>query len=131
MTNSNSGALLAEFADQVGPNLIATGIVTDSGKLECYIVKNQDGKKYDVERSASIFAMIVNIFNVTLAEIYEKKEEVDEVLVTTESNYFLVRIIQPRNLWHGITFKKDTDIHLIRQLMKHYKFLFLSTSSQI
>jgi len=121
---NNLQDILKKFSSEIGETMIATGIVNIDGGLEAYVASDQLGEGYNVQRSASIFAMIVNVLNKTLCEIYEAKEDVDEVLVTTQNSYFIVKMIETEKYFHGATFTFETDINHIRQTMKNYKSLF-------
>lgn len=117
--------LLEKFSSEVGEALIATGIVNLNGGLEAYMAHEIQGKDYNVQRTASIFAMIVNILNKTLDEIYLKQEIVDEVLVTTQKTHFLAKILAHDKYYHGITFTSGADVNIVRKLMENYKPLFV------
>ena len=119
--NKNVQDQLNKFAADVGDTLIATGVVDFDGGLEAYVAHDVQGKDYNVQRSASLFAMIVNILNKVLDEVYEKKEFVDEVLVTTKDSYFLVRMIEKEKHYHGITFSATENIDRIRELTDKYR----------
>jgi hypothetical protein len=119
----NLQELLKKFSSEVGDTLIATGIVNIDGGLEGYAANEVRGKTYNIQRSATIFAMIVNILNNTLNEIYEGKDEVDEVLVTSKKSYFLVRMIEAEKYFQGVTFTIDGDLNHVRQIMQNYKSL--------
>ena len=114
--------LLKKFSSEIGSTLIATGIVNIDGGLEAYTASNTLGKGYKLQRSASIFAMIVNILNKTLCEIYEGREEaVEEMLVTSKKSCFIVTMIEPDKYFHGATFTIETEIDKVREVIKKYK----------
>jgi hypothetical protein len=117
--------LLKKFSSEIGPTLIATGIVNIDGGLEAYSASDTLGKGYKLQRSASIFAMIVNILNKTLCEIYEGQEEaVEEMLVTSKKSCFIVTMIESDNYFHGATFTIEGDIDKVREVIKKYKAEF-------
>ena len=116
--------ILKAFSAEVEENLIATGIVSIDGKLGEYEAHTARGRTYNVERSASIFAMIVNILDKTLIEVYEGKEDVGEVLVTTKKSFYIFRAIGKGAYYHGATFISGTDMERVRKVMKKYEPLF-------
>lgn len=116
--------LLENFSSEAGSALIATGIVNLDGGLEAYVAHEIQGKDYNVQRSATIFAMIVNILNKTLDEVYLKQEFVNEILVSAANTYFLVNMVIEEKYFHGITFSSAANIDNIRSLMNKYKPLF-------
>ncbi len=117
--------ILKNFSAEVEATLIATGIVSIDGKLEVYDAHSVRGGTYNVERSASIFAMIVNILDKTLIEVYEGKEDVAEVLVTTKKSFYIFRAIGNGAHFQGATFTIDTDVNQVREIMKKYEPLFV------
>ena len=118
-------AVLEKFSSEVEETLIATGIVSIDGKLEAYYAHSSRGGAYNVERSASIFAMVVNLLDKTLVEVYEGKENVAEVLVTTGKSFYIFRAIGQGDYFQGATFTNDADVNRIRELLKKFEPVFL------
>lgn len=118
-------AVLEKFSSEVEDSLIATGIVSIDGKLEAYHAHGDRGRDYNVERPASVFAMIVNILDKTLIEVYEGEEDVDEVLVTTAKSFYIFRAMGKGDFYHGATFTARTDIDQVRKRMQDYEPLFV------
>ena len=117
--------VLKGFSSEVEANLIATGIVSIDGKLEAYDAHGARGGTYNVERSASIFAMVVNLLDKTLIEVYEGQENVDEIVVTTKKSFYMFRAIGKGDYYQGATFTIETDVNQVRDVMKKYESLFL------
>jgi hypothetical protein len=114
--------LLDKFASEASDALIATAIVSNDGTAEVY--KIQEGHDYNVKRSAAILAVIQNVLNNTLCELYDGIENVTEMLATTKKGYFLYREIGNGEYFHGVTFKSESDVASMRQLMEKYAALF-------
>lgn len=117
---------LEKFASEVEDALIATGIVNNDGTLQAYVTHGDRGTNYNVERSASIFAMMVNVLNNTLCDIYNGIENVRELKATTKNSCFLFRLIENGRYFHGVTFTSGGDSKAIRQLMEKYEGDFIS-----
>ena len=122
-------AVLEKFSSDVEETLIATGIVSIDGKLESYDAHSTRGSGYNVERSASIFAMVVNLLDKTLVEVYEGKEQVGEVLVTTGKSFYIFRAIGRGDYYQGATFTTDADINQVREVMQKYEPAFVEALS--
>jgi len=120
----NLQKLLEEFLEEAGDKVIGTGIVDSDGKCEAYAIHGTFDKDYNVQRTASTFAMIVNVLNKTLGGIYMKEDEVEEILVTSKSGFFFLEVLESERWFQGVTANKDSDIDKIWQLMKKYKPLF-------
>jgi hypothetical protein len=123
-SNKDLMTLLTEFSEEMADSLIATGIVSNDGNLEAYVTDGARGGSYNVEFSASIFAMMVNVLNNSLCEIYEDIEDVVELTATTQNSTFLFRMIDKGTYFHGVTFTEHAEADQIRQLMEKYETLF-------
>jgi len=121
----NLQKVLENFLEEAGGEAIGTGIVDFDGKTEAYATHGTFDKDYNVQRSASTFAMIVNVLNKTLGGIYMKDDEVDEILVTSKNGLFLLGVIKTEKCFQGVTVTRGGDIEKIRELIKKYKPLFL------
>lgn len=116
--------VLENFSLEAGALLIATGVVSLDGVLEAYIANAALGSTYNVQRSASTFAMIVNILNAILPDITGKQEDVTEVTVVAEDTCFMVRLGIKERYYHGVTFSVPGEKEQISRLMEHYRPLF-------
>ncbi len=114
---------LNKFKEEIGDVLIATGIVSIDGApvVEVYGALES---QFNPQRASTIFAMLINVLNKSLSEIYESKT-VQEILISTETSYFTVSVIGQGDYFHGTVVSDKADIKAIRELTKKYEPLLL------
>lgn len=107
---------LEEFGRELGGCLVATGVVNLDGGLEAYVPAKE---RFRPQRASSVFALVVNVLNKSLDEIYQT-DLVKELLVIAENSYFLLRMLG-REHFHGLVASKEADLERTRRLMQEYE----------
>ncbi len=123
--SENLQKLLGEFLKETELTSIATGLIDFDGAELAYTIHGTFDKEFKSQRAASVFSMVVNFLNKTLAGIHSEGDEVEEILVESHFGHFILGIIETEKCFHGVAIGKDEDIDKIRQLMRKYKPLFL------
>ena len=116
---------LEEFVKEAGLDSIVSAIVDFDGKELAYVAQGTFDKKFNRQRAASVFTMVVNLLNQTLSEIHFEEDEVEEIVVTSKKGYFILRVIETEKRFMGVAVVKEEDVEKILQLINRYEPLFL------
>ena len=106
------------------PNVIAAEVVCiDDGTP---LVATSQDLSFDPEIAAAYFAEVVKI-NEKALEALKKGRRLEEVLLTTDEFYLVVRILPDTRFYLGLAIAKDGNIGMARMVMKTYEKRFIKT----
>ncbi len=115
--------VLEELTREI-PNVIAAEVVCiDDGTP--LIATSQD-PSFDPDIAAAYFAEVVKI-NEKALEALKKGRRLEEVLLTTDEFYLVVRILPDTRFYLGLAIAKDGNIGMARMVMKTYEKRFIKT----
>jgi CheY-like chemotaxis protein len=115
--------VLEELTREI-PNVIAAEVVCiDDGTP--LIATSQD-PSFDPDIAAAYFAEVVKI-NEKALEALKKGRRLEEVLLTTDEFYLVVRILPDTRFYLGLAIAKDGNIGMARMVMKTYEKRFIET----
>lgn len=115
--------VLEELTREI-PNVIAAEVVCiDDGTP--LIATSQD-PSFDPDIAAAYFAEVVKI-NEKALEALKKGRRLEEVLLTTDEFYLVVRILPDTRFYLGLAIAKDGNIGMARMVMKTYEKRFIAT----
>ena len=115
--------VLEELTREI-PNVIAAEVVyIDDGTL---LVATAQDPSFDPEIAAAYFAEVVKI-NEKALEALKKGRRFEEVLLTTDEFYLVVRILPDTRFYLGLAIAKDGNIGMARMVMKTYEKRFMET----
>jgi len=115
--------VLEELTREI-PNVIAAEVVCiDDGTP---LVATSQDPSFDPEIAAAYFAEVVKI-NEKALEALKKGRRLEEVLLTTDEFYLVVRILPDTRFYLGLAMAKDGNIGMARMVMKTYEKRFMET----
>jgi CheY-like chemotaxis protein/predicted regulator of Ras-like GTPase activity (Roadblock/LC7/MglB family) len=115
--------VLEELTREI-PNVIAAEVVCiDDGTP---LVATSLDPSFDPEIAAAYFAEVVKI-NEKALEALKKGRRLEEVLLTTDEFYLVVRILPDTRFYLGLAIAKDGNIGMARMVMKTYEKRFMET----
>jgi CheY-like chemotaxis protein len=115
--------VLEELTREI-PNVIAAEVVCiDDGTP---LVAISQDPSFDPEIAAAYFAEVVKI-NEKALEALKKGRRFEEVLLTTDEFYLVVRILPDTRFYLGLAIAKDGNIGMARMVMKTYEKRFMET----
>ena len=115
--------VLEELTREI-PNVIAAEVVCiDDGTP---LVAISQDPSFDPEIAAAYFAEVVKI-NEKALEALKKGRRLEEVLLTTDEFYLVVRILPDTRFYLGLAIAKDGNIGMARMVMKTYEKRFMET----
>jgi CheY-like chemotaxis protein len=115
--------VLEELTREI-PDVIAAEVVCiDDGTP--LIATSQD-PSFDPDIAAAYFAEVVKI-NEKALEALKKGRQLEEVLLTTDEFYLVVRILPDTRFYLGLAIAKDGNIGMARMVMKTYEKRFIET----
>jgi CheY-like chemotaxis protein len=115
--------VLEELTREI-PDVIAAEVVCiDDGTP--LIATSQD-PSFDPDIAAAYFAEVVKI-NEKALEALKKGRQLEEVLLTTDEFYLVVRILPDTRFYLGLTIAKAGNIGMARMVMKTYEKRFIET----
>jgi CheY-like chemotaxis protein len=115
--------VLEELTREI-PDVIAAEVVCiDDGTP--LIATSQD-PSFDPDIAAAYFAEVVKI-NEKALEALKKGRRLEEVLLTTDEFYLVVRILPDTRFYLGLAIAKDGNIGMARMVMKTYEKRFIET----
>ncbi len=113
--------VLEELTREI-PNVIAAEVVCiDDGTP---LVATSLDPSFDPEIAAVYFAEVVKI-NEKALEALKKGRRLEEVLLTTDEFYLVVRILPDTRFYLGLAIAKDGNIGMARMVMKTYEKRFM------
>lgn len=113
--------VLEELTREI-PNVIAAEVVCiDDGTP---LVATSLDPSFDPEIAAAYFAEVVKI-NEKALEALKKGRRLEEVLLTTDEFYLVVRILPDTRFYLGLAIAKDGNIGMARMVMKTYEKRFI------
>ena len=113
--------VLEELTREI-PNVIAAEVVCiDDGTP---LVATSLDPSFDPEIAAAYFAEVVKI-NEKALEALKKGRRLEEVLLTTDEFYLVVRILPDTRFYLGLAIAKDGNIGMARMVMKTYEKRFM------
>ena len=115
--------VLEELTREI-PNVIAAEVVCiDDGTP---LAATSQDPSFDPEIAAAYFAEVVKI-NEKALEALKKGRRLEEVLLTTDEFYLVVRILSDTRFYLGLAIAKDGNIGMARMVMKTYEKRFMET----
>jgi CheY-like chemotaxis protein len=115
--------VLEELTREI-PDVIAAEVVCiDDGTP--LIATSQDSS-FDPDIAAAYFAEVVKS-NEKALEALKKGRRLEEVLLTTDEFYLVVRILPDTRFYLGLAIAKDGNIGMARMVMKTYEKRFIET----
>jgi CheY-like chemotaxis protein/predicted regulator of Ras-like GTPase activity (Roadblock/LC7/MglB family) len=110
-------AIVEELAREI-PGVIAAEVVCiDDGTP---IVATSQDPSFDLDIAAAYYAEVVKI-NEKALEVLKKGRRLEEVLLTTDEFYLIVRILSDTRFYVGLAVAKESNIGLARMVMKNYE----------
>jgi len=120
---SSINAILEELIHEV-PDVIAAEVVSiDDGTP---LVATSHDPAFDPDIAAAHFAEVVKT-NEKAIEALKKGRRVEEVLLTTEDFYLIVRILSGTRFCAGLAIPKEGNVGMARMAMKKYEKRFVET----
>ncbi len=115
--------VLEELTREI-PNVIAAEVVSiDDGTP---LVATSQDPSFDPEIAAAYFAEVVKI-NEKALEALKKGRRLEELLLTADEFYLVVRILPDTRFYLGLAIAKDSNIGMARMVMKAYEKRFMET----
>ncbi|MCJ7664547.1 MAG: response regulator [Desulfobacterales bacterium] len=113
--------ILEELTREI-PDVIAAEVVSiDEGTP---IVATSQDPSFDLDIAAAYYAEVVKI-NEKALEVLKKGRRLEEVLLTTDEFYLIVRILPDTRFYVGLAVAKESNIGLARMVMKKYEKRFV------
>jgi CheY-like chemotaxis protein len=116
-------AVLEEFAREI-PNVIAAEVVSiDDGTP---LVAISHDPAFEPEVAAAYYAEVVKISERAL-EALKKGRRLEEVLLTADEFYLIVRMLSNTRFYVGLAIAKEGNVGMARMAMKKYEKSFVET----
>jgi len=113
--------VLEELTREI-PDVIAAEVVSINDGTP--IVATSFDQAFDTDIAAAYFAEVVKI-NEKALEALKKRRRLEEVLLTTDEFYLVVRILPDTRFYLGLAIAKDGNIGMARMVMKTYEKRFI------
>ena len=121
MANAKLNELIEEFKKQV-PGFISTDIVSLEDGLS--VAGGSIDPNFDSSIASAYYATVASAFEKTCNAI-DKTLEPDDILISTDKFYILIRLLSDTGYYHGLAAKLDTNVGMCRLLMKKYGDAFI------
>lgn len=108
--------ILKELADQI-PSFAASAIVSmkDGLSLAEYSVNDE----LNISASSAYLTQLVDS-NLKGVKLLGYKEKIDDILLTTDANYFLIKPVEAQFFFHFVIIGKGEWLGMTRLLMNQY-----------
>jgi CheY-like chemotaxis protein/predicted regulator of Ras-like GTPase activity (Roadblock/LC7/MglB family) len=115
--------ILEELTREI-PDVIAAEVVSIDEGIP--LVATSNDRAFDSEIAAAYFAEVVKS-NEKALEALKKGGRMEEVLLTTDEFYLIVRILAGTRFYLGLAIAKEGNIGMARMAMKTYEKRFIET----
>lgn len=113
---TNPQKLIKKMADEL-PGLVASALVhLDDGLVIAEISKRNN---FDASQASAYLASIVQS-NLSAIKVLTDNQVTDDILITTDKNYFLIRHVHDQPFFLFVMTEKDEWLGRARLLMKQY-----------
>jgi CheY-like chemotaxis protein len=120
---SSIAVLLEELTTEISDIIAAEVVSIDDGTP---IVATSHDPAFDPDMAAAYYAEVVKI-NEKAIEVLKKGHRLEEVLLTTDEFYLIVRIVPDTRFSVGLAIAKEGNIGMARMIMKKYEKRFAET----
>lgn len=120
---SSIKAILEELAHEISDVIAAEVVSIDDGTS---LVASTHDPSFDPDIAAAYFAEVVKT-NEKAIEALKKGHRLEEVLLTTEDFYLIVRILSDTRFYVGLAIAKEGNVGMARMVMKTYEKRFIET----
>ncbi len=122
---SSVTVILEELTSEI-PDVIAAEVVSiDEGVP---LVATANDSAFDPDLAGAYYAEVVKAHEKAL-EVLGKGHTLEEVLVTTDEFYLIVRILPGTRIYVGLVMAKKGNVGMARMVMKRYEERFVETLS--
>lgn len=120
---SSIKVILDELTREI-PNVIAAEVVSIDEGIP--LISTSYDRAFDPDIAAAYFAEVVKI-NEKALEALKKGRSLEEVLLTTDEFYFIVRLLSDTRFYIGLAIAREGNIGMARMAMKTYEKRFVET----
>jgi CheY-like chemotaxis protein len=120
---SSMKTILEELIREI-PDVIAADVVSIDEGIP--LIATSNDRAFDSDIAAAYFAEVVKI-NEKALEALKKGRRLEEVLLTTDEFYLIVRILPDTRFYVGLAIARKGNIGMARMAMKSYEKRFVET----